>query len=290
MSQPQQYMGMPSPCGTPQPQYFPYPGVSPPQFTMLQPPPPTQNTSAPPEWAKTLISKVDTLCSKVSGFKDELKSFNDRLVDVENSQKFMNDKFEKSKKEKKSDVSSKEVNTLKALLDGVQVQNEKLNETVVDLQSRSMRDNLLFFGVPEFEPDQPMDGSPTPTENCIDVVQHLIKDHMNIDQTIIIERAHRFPTNKAKKTEGKVRPIVVKFNQFQQRETVRIESKTLPNSDDPAIKKIYVRQQFPKVIQDARKLLQPVFKKAKDENRKVYFSKDKLYIDGELYKPGTPAT
>ncbi|CAG2210694.1 unnamed protein product [Mytilus edulis] len=48
-----------------------------------------------------------------------------------------------------------------------------------------------------------------------------------------------------------------------------------------------VKEQFPKEIEQQRKPLYPVAKQARKEKRKVRMVRDKLYIDGDLYKPNT---
>ena len=44
-----------------------------------------------------------------------------------------------------------------------------------------------------------------------------------------------------------------------------------------------VSEQFPKEINDRRKLLWPYFQEARRQNKKAYFKRDKLYIDGNEF-------
>jgi len=298
-----------------------------------------QDFNTPPEWAKALISKVDTMTSKLNKLDKieqavcEMKTMFDnltlRVVEVEKSQKFISESFESSKKESviqsrelnqiKSKLDkvmsgnhalseeiesskkvietlrsskqlpasqSREIHELKSKLDETMLRNNALSDTVLDLQFRSMRDNLLFFGVDEFVPtvisDEEMGQGEVAdvAENCVEVVRKIILERMEISDPVTIDRAHRIGS----KQVNKVRPIVVKFNQFQHRETVRKSSIKLKNSN------IYVREQYPKAIQDSRKLLWPIYKKAKDEKKKAYFVKDKLYIEGKLYSETPEST
>lgn len=79
-----------------------------------------------------------------------------------------------------------------------------------------MRDNLLFFGLKE--------PSDTTNEDCISkIVQFGI---CNVDETI--DRAHRL--GKRDQMSSKVRPIVVKFNNYQTREYIRRKAYTLKNT------------------------------------------------------------
>jgi hypothetical protein len=47
--------------------------------------------------------------------------------------------------------------------------------------------------------------------------------------------------------------------------------------------KIY--QQYPQEISGRRRVLVPTMKELRDQNRRAYIVKDKLYVDGRLYIP-----
>ena len=47
--------------------------------------------------------------------------------------------------------------------------------------------------------------------------------------------------------------------------------------------KIY--QQYPQEISERRPVLVPIMKELRDQNRRAYIVKDKLYVDGRLYIP-----
>ena len=47
--------------------------------------------------------------------------------------------------------------------------------------------------------------------------------------------------------------------------------------------KIY--QQYPQEISERRRVLVPTMKELRDQNRRAYIVKDKLYVDGRLYIP-----
>ena len=96
--------------------------------------------------------------------------------------------------------------------------NKVLRSKIIDLQARSMRDNLLFFNIPENE-----------RENTTDIV-HKILEKMKIrdaQNTVRIDRSHRI----GKKREGnrKPRPTVVNF--YQDREYVRTHARKLKGTN-----------------------------------------------------------
>ena len=281
--QPQQLQGynnmMPMPNnnhymnGYPQPPAFQYPQSASPSFNHQMSSPNGHMPDQPPEWAKTLISKVDTLTSKlnkldtiansVNGLHDDFQMLQIRVGELEKSQKFLSDHYDKEKKS--TTKKTNDIDDLKSVVNKLEGNNKDLCDTILDLQSRSMRDNLLFMGVPEV--------SAMEEEDCCDFVQTFGAEKLNIHEEIHIDRAHRI----GRKIEGKCRPIVAKFSQYKQRETVRLNASKLKDSP------IYVRQQFPKAIIDARKVLQPTFDKAKNDGKYVYFVKDKLYIDKKIF-------
>ncbi len=52
---------------------------------------------------------------------------------------------------------------------------------------------------------------------------------------------------------------------------------------------INVSDQFPKSVQDRRKILLPVMIKAKHDGKNAFLSYDKLYIDGKMFSADTVA-
>ena len=75
------------------------------------------------------------------------------------------------------------------------------------------------------------------------------------------------------------KPIVCRFKNFKDREVVRKAARELKGT------RYGVSEQFPKEINDRRKLLWPYFPEARRQNKKAYFKRDKLYIDGSEFIP-----
>ena len=145
--------------------------------------------------------------------------------------------------------------------------NKVLRSKIVDLQARSMRDNLMFFNIPENEP-----------ENTTDIIHKILEEKMEIrdaQNTVKIDRSHRI----GKKREGnqKPRPIVVKFNFYQDREYVRTHARKLKGTN------IGISEQYPEEIESIRKTLYPELKKAKAEGKRAKIVRDKLIIDGRIF-------
>ena len=148
-----------------------------------------------------------------------------------------------------------------------------MDSKLIDLEARSMRDNLMFYGIPEGGDH----------ENCEMLVKELCETTLGMDQAynLKFDRMHRVGT----KAAAKVRPIVGKFHYYEQREQVR----KLWFDSSEALKTVNlgVGAQLPKEVRDARKPLYPKMKEAKDEGKTVKFVGKKLYINDIEYKPPT---
>nr|XP_022297117.1 uncharacterized protein LOC111106652 [Crassostrea virginica] len=156
--------------------------------------------------------------------------------------------------------TKKEVKELKLV-------NEQLQSKITDLQARSMRDNLLFFGLAEYRGRG--------RENCASLVSDFCETELNITGiSEKIERAHHI----GKFNSNKTRPIVVKFTSFKERERVRLSAHKTRNRG------FAIREQFPREIVEKRKSLLPIMKRALDNKKRAVLKVDKLYIDGTLYE------
>ena len=158
-----------------------------------------------------------------------------------------------------------ELNTLKEV-------NSKLAIDVIELQSRSMQDNLLFFNFEECPT-----ASARTEEDCTNNILSFCESTLNIPDArhnIKIDRAHRIGLFDITKK----RPILVKFN-FSQDKTL-IKKCAYSELKDTQYR---VSDQYPNAIQDRRKALIPHLIKARGDNKKAVLSYDKLYIDGILF-------
>ncbi|KAK3107646.1 hypothetical protein FSP39_019153 [Pinctada imbricata] len=128
-----------------------------------------------------------------------------------------------------------------------------------------MRDNLMFYNIPE-EHD----------ENCSELIGTFMERNLKIPGAkdgVKIERAHRI----GKRRRGGHRPIVAKFHSFQDREKVRSASKQLEGTD------YGIGQQFPKAVQERRRILIDVMKRERARGKTCTLTVDRLYVNNELY-------
>ena len=252
------------------------PNASPTQYSApafgYQPSPP------PPPWASELLEEmkqiktklqtmdeikktVNSINVKVSDLEGKMISLETRVTETETSSQFLGKEYETNKQELKTAKSTiqdlkKSCDSFEKTSKSLSEKNVELGNKLVDLEARSMRENLMFYGIPE-EGDK---------ENCEDEVKQLMRDilHMESVDTYTFDRAHRVGQRSAS-----TRPIVVKFHYYSQREKVR--QTAFGVSEELKAAKLGVGAQIPKDIRDARKPLYPAMKKAKDEGKNVKF-------------------
>lgn len=136
-----------------------------------------------------------------------------------------------------------------------------------------MRNNLKFYGLPEQE-----------NENCENMIKGLIGEKLQIPQVgnLAFDRVPGVPAR------GKVRPIVANFHYYKEREQVR--NKSFELADNLKAADIDIGAQWPKQMRDARKTLSFIMAQEKEKGNMMKLVKDKLYINGQLYKPDEPMT
>ena len=152
---------------------------------------------------------------------------------------------------------------------------QKRIKKLLDLESRRMRENLVFHCLPE-----------NVNENCEAVVKQFCFEKLNMPETevraIVFDRVHRI--GRIEKTKpGAIRQIVAKFHRYSEREKVRETGYEKKDALKEA--NLAVRPQLPSKVLENRKPLYPAFEKAKAEGSRVKFVLDKLYIDGKEYVP-----
>ena len=144
---------------------------------------------------------------------------NRKLIELEESRNFDSKVWEdirKSQTRIENEITEGKVATdkLGQGFDMLQKKNESLSEEILELQTRSMMDNLSFFGIDEcgtFE-----DGM---QEKCAEKIHEFREKELGIPNAkgqVKIDRAHRI----GKFMHGKKRSVVVRFNYFQDKMNV----------------------------------------------------------------------
>lgn len=222
------------------------------------------------------LDMLDTLLSEVAELKTMVNTF----------------KVKANETEKAVLVLQTEMNTIKT-------ENRLLKETLLDLQTRSMSNNLIFNGIPEGNEENPEGTLKAFMENELKIPRETVTN-------ISFARVHRIgkkktyanavrsavtpaplseqtqPSSDTSNTEPHKstgpRPIVAKFEFFKQRDYVKRLGKRLKG------KPFGMNEQFPATILERRKALLPIYRKMRQEGHWVSLIADKLYIDNRLFK------
>ena len=221
---------------------------------------------------------VNSINSKVSDLETKMKDLDVRVNETEKSCAYSSAETETNKKDikqSKDDIKQlkKDCDNLKKGSASFTKQASEMDRKLTDLESRSMRDNLMFYGLKE--------GGDA--ENCGEQVKELMVSVLHVDNAnnILFDLVHRVGQK-----SGKNRPIVAKFHYYTDRERVRQTSYTYAN--DLKTADLGVGAQLPKSLRDARKPLYPAMKEAKDAGKEVKFVGSKLFINGAEHKLPTP--
>ena len=229
---------------------------------------------------------ISMLRYDVVRLKDENNTMSNKIVDVETACKSMSSMFDKhvqyrEKNERDVKKLKLENEELKTQMRLSKENNNKLYDEVQELKARSMQENLLFFGVREERDEQ---GEMTET-----VLREFIKREITVASDVKVDdisfdRVHRLGRRRFN-SDTKPRPIVAKFEKFKDRETIRKAGINLNKS-----KRGYsVREHFPLEMENKRKELYPVMRRyQQDPQNRVVLVRDKLFINGKQYIPGTP--
>lgn len=195
------------------------------------------------------------------------------IKDLKTSLEFSQSQIESLQKEN-NEMHTKVLN-LTTTIDSLKTENKLLKESILDIQCRSMRDNLVFSGIPEQTQDNP--------EQAIkDFMLSALKLSKETVNNITFHRVHRLGTNNKKNADTKrPRPIVAKFEHYKQKELVKSKGKELRGTS------FGLNDQYPRVIQDRRRILIPIMKQFRQNGRKAVLTVDRLYVDGQLYRNET---
>ncbi|CAC5403656.1 unnamed protein product [Mytilus coruscus] len=235
-----------------------------------------------PQWVDKLFSRIDRFenkLNKLDQIDTLVTSLNSKVI--ESSTQYISNKFEAQKNSPSSikteiDKSSKQLKNnhvndekLSKTIDQVKKENDRLQNELTDVHMSSMRNNLIFYNIPENE-----------TDLCSDVVLEFCGKNLKIENPadkITIRDSFRL----GKKTE-KNRPIMVKFANFVMRDLVKKSSRNLKDSP------FGISEQLPLEIQKSRKEKLPLLKELRSRDIKAYFVKDKIFMGGkENVKIGT---
>ncbi|XP_053391044.1 uncharacterized protein LOC128553878 [Mercenaria mercenaria] len=214
----------------------------------------------------SIKNTVDKITGRLDTVDQKVNSMETKINDLERSREY--DSSSMADIEKKQKEIDSLLSKLKVLEHQQTEQERSMKADITDLKCRNMRDNLLFFGIPEVKGESDSD--------CVEKVLDLIKNKLeikNAKSSIKLHRAHRI----GKFDNAKTRPIVAKFVYYPEREKVRLSANKLERPYGISL-------QFPQEVMSSRRRLIPIMLEARKQGKEAYIKVDKLYIDGRLHR------
>ena len=200
---------------------------------------------------RTNVGELDRFCQSVSGFMDD---YNRKHTSTNTYIK----KIEQENKTLRSDYIS-----MKADNQNLASTVSYMKENMLEMESRSMKNNILFFGIGEHAVNLRDRSFREDTEQ---VLKRFMEREIAFEgadsldpYAIKFERVHRLgrPRYDQNGCLIRPRPIVAAFANFKERKCVRRSSGSIKD------KAYSVREQFPADIEERRKILYPFLKSAK---------------------------
>ena len=205
--------------------------------------------------AITLASEAKSIAIESKGTASEALATANEAMECAHSAKSAND-----------DVLTK--------LNQLENENISLRENQLRLEAYSRRNNIIFEAVPE-----------STRENVLEKITNIL-NKMGVDPTVSIIACHRFgPT-----TLNRPRSIIVKFLEYEVRSDVWKKRRSLSGNTD----KVWIKEDYPSVIADRRKILTPYLQAAFQGDPKnpkgrvsAYMTLDKLIINRQTFTHDT---
>lgn len=155
----------------------------------------------------TIDNKLTGLDARVALIEVHHKEFQQLWHSLEYSQHQIDTLTQENKSLQHTITSmSTQLSSVMSQLSSVVAENKNMKETILDLQARSMRDNLIFTGIPEPSTDKP--------ENAVkDFLIKQLKLSTDTVNNITSHRVNRLGQKHSNSTRPG--PIIVKFEHFK---------------------------------------------------------------------------
>ena len=199
---------------------------------------------------KEISDSISALNHKINNYDSQIKDLVQTVTTIEHNAKAMSDIFDDVKVNTEHELKAmrtetKRISDDRSKLDKKVTENTtelhrnqlEIQKSVIDLKSRSMRDNLVFSGIPESR-----------GEVCEDTLRDFLKNKLKILDEIPFERVHR--VGKPNEFNTRPRNIDAKFSFFKDRELVRKRAPLKLKGSN-----IWVNEQFPQEVEEKRRIL-----------------------------------
>lgn len=153
----------------------------------------------------------------------------------------------------------------------LEFENYELNEKFLEIQTHSMKYNLIFGGIKS-------EGAIENTEN---VVNKFLVNELSIPKAEVSEFKFQNVHRLGERRDGKERSIIARFTRYSDHERVRSKAAEKLKAKP----QFSVYQQYPREIYERRRNLIPKMKELKRQKHIVKLVYDKLIVDGHPYNP-----
>jgi len=225
------------------------------------------------------LSSIEEKLNLLLSVLSELENYKSRINQLEEENKSLQTSLQYAQAEIE-DLKTK-ANDTESRQQKINANQERINKELKELQRRhiklkchSRRGNLKFFGVKEGERESNSDTETTLRE----FMRTKLKIPPNDVKEIHFDRVHRISMHTRDGRNSGSHPIIVKLSAYQDKNFIKSFIKNLPKGTNIGI------SDSPREVDEIRRKLYPVLKAAKHEKKEVYFSAEKLLINGSLYR------
>ena len=217
-----------------------------------------------PAWAQALQSDFNSLRVKIYNIPSEIeKSIASVLEPIKSDNARLNVKVVNL--EHRVCHQQNQIDLLRS-------RTKRSTDRIIRMEAYSMRENIKISGIEE--------SSDETEDSLVDTLMDIFGDDMELDTSMIsINRCHRLYKSKAYARTGP-RDVIVRFSSHRNKSYVLSATGKLKDRENP----IYMNDQFPKEIEQRRRILRPALKIAKQKHRgRASLVQDKLIIKGKAY-------
>ena len=188
---------------------------------------------------KKLVGLRDEVNATCAAIKTELRELHDEVADLR----------------KENDSLKQENVDLRSCL-------QEMDVKIDDLECRSRRNNLLFYGLSRFENESHQDLEQT--------VQEFLTDRLELSESVSFDRVHRV-------SDRPNSPVIVRCCSYKDKITIMKAKGKLRGS------KVFISEDFSLRVRSIRKVLAPHLKTAKQAGKRATMVFDHLIIDGKKF-------
>lgn len=200
--------------------------------------------------------KLGELENRVKINEKSLEEFRDS---IEFTQNLLDTKIENFTNDLESKLATK-IQNINGVLYAAKKQDDYLKDKIRILEDRNRRSNLRIDGVQESDQET--------WSQCEEKIKRIMKENMEIDTEIEIERAHRMGNRQ--NSDGRPRTIIFKLFNWKQKELILKNRKNLKGTG------YYVNEDFSDETMDIRRNLYKEMKKQRDLGKYSVVVYDKL--------------